>query len=101
VDLGRGRQRLQKVWPATEPGGHLVERPGPSRPARERWPAVARGHRGGHTGGAGGLWGAPARSRRAGRALPRPADLVAGHAGSHLGGPATAVSAAAPTAGGG
>ena len=55
VDLGRGRQRLQKVWPATEPGGHLVERPGPSRPARERWPAVARGHRGGQTGGAGGL----------------------------------------------
>jgi len=40
---GRGRamtKRLDEVRPAAGPSGHLVERPGTSRPARDRWATV-------------------------------------------------------------
>src|SRR5262245_4083080 len=39
VDVGRRRQPLQEVWPATGPGGDVVERSGAPGPAGHRWPA--------------------------------------------------------------
>ena len=45
ADKGPGGQwpRLQTVWPAVGPGGHLGQRPGTSGPVGDQWPAPGGG----------------------------------------------------------